>query len=199
MTPMPKADRVGWLVVLFLATLALAMAFSAICRAEGPTLASRIAALVPRYGSKSVELVDAQAFGEAVDTACKHDRECAARLVAMAIAESSLSRNVSLGIYTEHQGDSYRDKDGELKHRAWSLWQLHANSHNASVFGSTDLMVQARAAKAAQAGALAECKAFREVQPEVGMWRILSGTGCTGMFRGVEKRQALLARIRRAL
>jgi len=187
----------AWFAPVVVLALAGAMLLTAaLAKADAPTLADRVAALVPGFGSKKVELVDAQEFGAAVDTACKHDRECAVRLTAMAVAESALSRDVSLGVYTEHQGDSYRDKDGTVKHRAWSLWQLHSNAHNASVFGSTELLTQARAAKAAQLGALAECRAFREVSSEVGMWRVLSGRGCLYHYSGEEKRMQLLAKIR---
>lgn len=188
-----------WLPLVTVTALAGAMAITAIARGDAPTVADRVAALVPRYGSKSVPLVDATEFGAAVDTACNHDRDCAARLVTMAVLESGLSLSVSRSEYTEHQGDSYKDRDGVIQHRAWGTWQQHRNAHNADVWGASDLLTQARAAKAAQAGALVECKAFREVPPEVGMWRILAGRGCTGMWGGVEKRMQLLAQVRRRL
>lgn len=188
-----------WLPIVTVTALAGAMAITAVVHADAPTLADRVAALVPRYGSKSVALVDAAEFGAAVDTACNHDRECAARLVTMAVVESSLSLSVSRSEYTEHQGDSYKDRDGVTQHRAWGTWQQHRNAHNADVWGADDLLTQARAAKAAQAGALAECKAFREVPAEVGMWRILAGRGCTSMYSGEAKRTALLAQVRRRL
>jgi len=196
---MTVTEKAGWWVVVILVVIALSMAFSAVVSADVPTLADRVAALVPRFGSKKVELVDAQEFGGAVDTACKHDRECAARLVTQAIMESGLSAAVARSEYTEHQGDAYTDKNGVRLHRAWGLFQNWKNLHNADVWGSDDLLVQARAARAMQLGAIVECRAFREVQPEVGMWRILAGRGCTGMWDGAEKRMQLLARIRRAL
>jgi len=188
-----------WLPLVTIAALAGAMAVTALARGDAPTLADRVATLVPRYGSKSVPLVDAAEFGAAVDTACNHDRDCAARLVTMAVVESALSLSVSRSEFLPHQGDSYLDKDGTRQHRAWGTWELHKNAHNADVWGASDLLTQARAAKAAQVGALAECKAFREVPPEVGMWRILAGRGCTSMYSGAEKRMALLAQVRRRL
>lgn len=196
---MSNAQRLCWAGILTMAVFALLVAFSAVAHGDTPTLADRVAALVPRYGAKKLELVDAAEFGVAVDTACNHDRDCAARLVTMGIVESSLSLSVSRSEFLPHQGDSYTDKDGSLQHRAWGTFELHKNSHNADVWGSVDLLTQARAAKAAQAGALAECKAFREVPPEVGMWRVLAGRGCTSMYSGEKKRTDLLARVRRAL
>lgn len=196
---MNSREKAGWYAVVFLAALSLSMALSAICRADAPTLADRVAALVPRFGSKKVELVDAQEFGAAVDTACKHERECAARLTAMAIAESGLSAAVSRSEYTPHQGDARVNSDGVRVHLAAGLWQLHRSRLNADTWDSHDLLVQARDARRMQLGALAECKGFREVQPEVGMFKVLAGKGCTGMWAGVEKRTTLLAQIRRRL
>jgi hypothetical protein len=162
-------------------------------------LATHIAALVPRFGSRKVELVDAQAFGVAVDTACKHDRECAARLVTVAIAESGLGLAVSLSQYKPHQGDAYVDRNGVRVHRAWGTWQQHKSGHNADVWGSDDLLTQARAARTMQLGALADCRHSRGVLPEVGMWRVLSGRGCSYPYSGEDARMTLLAKIRRAL
>lgn len=81
-----------WFAPVAVVALAAAMLLTAaLAHADAPTLADRVAHLVPGYGSKKVELVDAEEFGAAVDTACNHDRECAARLVTMGIVESALS------------------------------------------------------------------------------------------------------------
>jgi len=194
------ANTCGWLVIA--GCVATSCAFSVAAHSEPaapPSLAQRVAALVPRFGSKSVELVDPQEFGNAVDVACKHDRECAARLVTMAIAESGLSKAVSLSQYKPHQGDAYVNRDGVRMHRAAGSWQLHKNSHNADTWGSPDLLTQAKDARAMQLGALAECSKFRGVQPEVGLWRVLSGRGCLLPYSGEDMRMQLLQRVRRAL
>ncbi|HYQ47090.1 MAG TPA: hypothetical protein VER11_34205 [Polyangiaceae bacterium] len=192
-----SANTIGWLVIG--GCVAIALAFSAAARGDTPPLTARIAALVPRYASKKVDPVDANEFAEAVDTACKHDRECVARLVTMAIAESGLSSAVARSEYLPHQGDAYVNRDGVRVHRAWGTWQQHKSLHNADVWGSDDLLTQARAARAMQLGALAECRKFRGVQPEVGMFRVLSGRGCMAPYSGEEMRMQLLARVRRAL
>jgi hypothetical protein len=197
--PMSASSSLGVGAVIFLAVLALTMFFTAVGKSEPQSLADRIAELVPRYGSKSVELVDAQEFGIAIDVACNHDRECAARLFTMAVKESALSLAVSRSEYRPHEGDSYIDKEGIRQHKAWGTWQAHKNRNNAEVWGSTDLLVQAKAARLMQLGALAECRAFRGVLPEVGMWRILSGRGCMAPYTGEDARMTMLARIRRAL
>lgn len=199
---MPTDFRIAWGTIAF--CLATSCAFTLAARSEelppppASPLATRIASLVPRFGSRKVELVDAQEFGSAVDTACKHDRECAARLVTMAIAESGLSAAVSRSDYKPHEGDAFVNRDGVRVHRAWGSWQVHKNAHNADVWGSDDLLVQARAARSMQLGALAECGKFRGVQPEVGMFRVLAGRGCMAPWPGEEMRMALLGRIRRA-
>lgn len=193
-------NMVGWLVIA--GCVATSCAFSIAARADTPPvspLASRIAALVPRFGSRKVELVDAEAFGVAVDTACKGERECAAKLIVQAVAESGLSAAVARSEYTEHQGDAFLDKNGVRVHRAWGLFQAWKNRNNAEVWGSDDLLVQARAARSMQLGALAECGKFRGVAPEVGMWRVLSGRGCLLPYSGEEMRMQLLQRVRRAL
>jgi hypothetical protein len=194
------ANAIGWLVII--GCVSIALAFSAAARGDSlpaPSLTDRIAALVPRYGSRKVELVDAQEFAAAVDTACNHDRECAARLVAMAVAESGLSAAVARSEYLPHQGDAYTDKNGVRVHRAWGLFQAWKNSNNAHVWGDDNLLIQARAARSMQLGALAECRKYRDTPPELGMWRVLSGRGCRLAWPGEEMRMVLVAKIRRAL
>jgi hypothetical protein len=197
-----SASTIGWLTIA--GCVATSCAFSLAARGDELTnpptaLVTRIAALVPRYGSRKVELVDAREFAAAVDTACNHDRECAARLVAMAVAESGLSAAVARSEYLPHQGDAYTDKNGVRVHRAWGLFQAWKNSNNAHVWGDDNLLVQARAARSMQLGALAECRKFRDTPPEVGMWRVLSGRGCRLAWPGEEMRVVLVAKIRRAL
>lgn len=194
------SNRIGWCVVLFVCGLGTGMCASArLAHAEGPTMAERVAKLVPRFGSKKVELVDPEEFGTAVATACKGERECAARLVTMAIAESGLSAAVSRSEYLPHQGDAYTDRNGVRVHRAWGTYQQHKSRNNADVWGSSDHLIQAESARRMQLGALAECRKFRGVQPEIGMWRVLSGRGCTLPYSGEEKRMQILAQVRRAL
>lgn len=192
-----SADGIGWALIAI--GVATGVTFSCEARSDVPALADRVAALVPRFGSRSVELVDAQEFGVAVATACKQERECAARLTTMAIMESSLSAAVSRSEYSKHQGDAYVDRNGVRQHKAWGSFQQHKSLNNADVWGEDDLLVQARAARSMQLGALAECRKFRGVVPEVAMWRILSGRGCMAPYSGEDARMAMLARVRRAL
>lgn len=191
--------RFAWGSIVLLAALAMVFFFCAVAKGDAPTLADRIAVLVPRYASKKTEPVAATELASAIDSACKHDRECAARLLTMAVMESGLSAAVSRSEYTEHQGDAYTDRDGVRQHLAWGTFQQHKNARNAADWGNDDLTVQARHARAIQAGALAECRKFRGVDPEVAMWRILSGRGCMVKFSGEDARQVLLRKIRKAL
>lgn len=184
------------LAIFAFAFAALIAALTA--HASAPTLAERIATLVPQYGSRKVELVDAREFGEAVATACKGERECAARLTAMAILESGLSLNVSKSIYEPHQGDAYVTKEGVRVHRAAGTWQLHKSRINADTWGSESLLVQARDARRMQLGALAECRSFR-VDQAVAFWRVLAGRGCMGAWRGEVARAELVTKLMRKL
>jgi hypothetical protein len=193
------SNRVGWWTLLFLAALGLGMAVASVAHADYSRLAERVAELVPRFGARGIELVEPVEFGNAVAQACSQDRECAARLLTMAVLESGLSAAVSRSEYRYHEGDAYTDRDGVRRHKAWGTYQLHANKLNADAWGSEDAFVQAKAARAAQAGAVAECRGYRSVAPELGMWRVLSGRGCLLPYSGEAARMALLVRIRKAL
>ena len=196
---MSPSMRVGWVTLLALMALSLVLSFCSMARADYSRLAERIAQLVPRYGTRAAELVEPVEFGNAVAEACNQERECAARLLTMAIMESALSAAVSRSEYSHYEGDAYTDRQGVRQHRAWGTYQQHRCRLNADVWGSDDLLVQSRAARARQIGALAECRAFRGLVPEIGMWRILSGRGCLAPYSGEGARMALLAQIRRAL
>jgi len=192
-------NRVGWVTLLLLLALGLSFALCSVARADYSRLAERVAELVPRYGARGIELVEPVEFGNAVAQACNQDRECVARLLTMAVMESGLSAAVSRSEYKHHEGDAYTDRDGVRRHRAWGSYQLHRNKLNVDVWGDDDSLVQARAARLAQAGAAGECRGFRSVLPELGMWRVLSGRGCLAPYSGEAARMALLVRVRKAL
>jgi len=193
------SNRVGWVTLLFLAALGLGMALCSVARADYSRLAERVAELVPRFGARGIELVEPVEFGVAVANACNQERECVARLLTMAVMESGLSAAVSRSEYRDHEGDAYTDRQGVRRHKAWGLWQQHRSTRNADVWGEDDVLVQAKAARLAQAGAVRECRGFRSVLPEVGMWRVLAGRGCLAPYSGEAARMELLVKIRRAL
>lgn len=190
--------RLAWFAIVALLVTGLVFAYCGHAHAAA-ALAERIALLVPRLGARGAELVEPSEFGRAVAIACEQDRECAARLVTMAVMESGLRASVARSEYGYREGDAYTDRKGVRQHRAWGTYQQHRSRNNAEVWGSPDYLVQARAARALQLGALAECRAFRSVQAEIGMWRILSGRGCRLPYSGESARMEMLARVRRAL
>ena len=196
---MSPSNRVGWVTLAFLFALGFTLALCSVARADYSRLAERVAELVPRFGARGIELVEPTEFGNAVAQACNQDRECAARLVTMAVMESGLGAALSRSEYKPYEGDAYLDRNGVRRHKAWGTYQLHQNRLNADVWGDDDALVQARSARLAQAGAVAECRGFRSVLPELGMWRVLSGRGCLLPYSGEAARMALLAKIRRAL
>lgn len=196
---MTSVNRIGWFVIAVLVSLAMWLGMCSVARADESRLGQRVAELVPRFGARGVELVEPGAFGNAVAEACGQERECVAKLLTMAVLESGLRASVARSEYAYHEGDAYTDRYGVRQHRAWGTYQLHRSRLNDEVWGDDDLLVQARAARRAQQGAELECRGFRSVAPELGMWRVLSGRGCLAPYSGEAARMTLLAKIRRAL
>ena len=182
--------RIGWATLLFLAALALSMALSAVVHADAPTLADRIERLVPSLASRKDEPVDARELAEAIASASKGDRGWAALLLTTAASESALSARIARGDCLTHECDHGR---------AWSLYQIQANSQNAGVWGSPDIAVQTSEALRMLRQAAARCHAFRSVPRATCIVRAYAGRQIDMPLRGEEKRLAMLQRVMRAL
>lgn len=191
---MSAIQRSAWVTIFFLAALAVAFVLAGAAHADAPTLADRIAAVAPAYASKKGDPVDFHELGEAIAEVSHGDRKGAALMLTLAIHESGLRESIRLGQYTDQQGDAYKDKDGVIRHRAWGVWQVHVNAHNAGVWGSPDLKDQARMAARLAAGALARCKKGPAPYP-VNVFRAYAGRDCAMPLKGEEQRAETFRKI----
>lgn len=163
------------------------------------SLVDRIVAVVPSIASKSEPSVDARELAEAVDAVSKGDPRWAALLLTIAASESALSDRIRRGEFREHEGDSYRDKDGSIQHRAWGVLQVHRSAFNASVWGSPLLSDQVREGSRLARGFVGMCKRAGVPFP-LGVFRALgNGRSCTQRLKGEERRVALYSKLVRSL
>lgn len=193
-TPFP-----GYLAILAIVALACAMLFTAVtAHANAPTLHETITSAVPGIASKREAIVDADELANAVVEVSKGNRQWAALLLTLGASESAWSERIRLGVYRDHEGDSFRDRDGAIQHRAWGVLQVHKSTLNASVWGSPVLLDQVREGSRLARGAFYMCKRAGVPFP-LGVFRALGGRGCSSPLPGEEKRMALFARLMRRL
>ena len=185
---MKSDQKIAWLTIAF--CVAVSLAFTLAARADAPTLTERIAAVVPSLASKKDEPVDAQELAEAIASAAKGDRGWAALLLTTAASESALSARIARGDCLTNECDGGR---------AWSLYQIHANSQNAGVWGSPDISVQTTEALRMLKQAASRCHSFRNVPRATCIVRAYAGRAIDMPLRGEEKRLAMLQRVMRKL
>jgi hypothetical protein len=176
--------RIGWTVVLFLAALALGMAFSAICHASPPTLRETIIAAVPSLATKREEALQPDVVADAVLSATSN-RQWAALLLTIASHESALSARIARGECGPHECDHGK---------AWGTWQQHQTPRNAEVWGSPDLNVQAREASHLARQFYNMCKSSGVPFP-LSTFRAFAGSGCKMPFKGEAARMATFKRL----
>ena len=197
--PIPKADRIGWFLILFLAAVALVAAlYPAVAKADAPSLVDRLIAVQPSLASHKDEPVDAREFAAAVATVSKGDRQWAALLTTLAVHESGLSDRIRRGEFKDYEGDAFKNKDGSIQHLAFGLWQCHANQNNASDWGSTDVAVQARVANRMARGAAHKCEHSGVAFP-LYVFRAYGGRQCDMPLKGEERRMQTYSRLLRRL
>lgn len=189
--------KIAWATIFALAVLSLSMALSAVAHGDVPTLADRIASIVPRYASKGVEPVDAGEFAAAVSTVAKGNRDWAALITTVAIHESGLAKRISENHCMNWECDSHK-VDGEIQWKAAGLWQQHRNEINAATWGSSDLQVQATDAGRMLRGAFYRCQPRGKLRAD---WvrRTLSayaGRQCDADWRGLTARVDTYSKIR---
>jgi hypothetical protein len=189
--PIPKADKVGWCVVLFLAALALAMFFTAVsAHASAPTLTERIVAVQPSLASRTDEPVDAAELASAIVAVPKLTRDWAALILTIGGHESALSARIAAGNCRPRECDHGA---------AWGLFQSHKNKLNADVWGSPDIRVQTLEAAAMLRRAFYTCNGGGGPLRRDWVARTINayaGHSCDAVWSGLEARLTTFARVR---
>lgn len=189
---MIKPDiRIGWATIGFLVAISIAMVISArLAHAGQPTLTDRIAAVIPSLASQKEESVDARELAEAIAAAAKGDRGWAALLLTTAASESALSARIARGECLQHECDGGR---------AWSLFQIHKNTQNASVWGSPDLSIQTHEALRMLKQAGARCSRLHHLPRATCIVRAYAGHSPELPLPREERRLAMLDRVLRRI
>src|SRR6187402_87857 len=150
-------DRLRRAIMAACAAFAIGLWFTSFAGAAAPSLMERLIAVQAPLQSKIDEPVDARELATAIASVPKITREWAALILTVAAHESALSARIQRGEYKPHEGDSFRNREGKLQHRAWGLWQAHRNRLNDTVWGSADLQVQTEEAARALRRAFYQC------------------------------------------
>ncbi len=169
--------------------------------AAAPSLIERLITAQVPLQSKTDPPVDAQALAEAIASVPKVSREWAALILTVAAHESALSARIARGEYRDFEGDSFRNRQGKVEHRAWGLWQAHKNHLNEAAWGSPELSVQTEEAARALRRAFYTCNGGGRAHDD---WvrstlSSYSGRRCDASWPGLEKRVATYEHVLRAL
>jgi hypothetical protein len=174
---------------------------TSVAGAAAPSLLERLISAQSPLQSKQDEPVDARELAEAIASIPKITREWAALILTVAGHESALSARIARGDYKDYEGDSFRNREGKVQHRAWGLWQAHRNRLNDSVWGSPDIRIQTEEAARALRRAFYQCNGGG--RPHLDWVRSTlssySGRACDASWPGLEKRLTTYQRVLQAL
>jgi hypothetical protein len=175
--------------------------FTSVAGAAAPSLLERLISAQSPLQSKQDEPVDARELAAAIASVPKITREWAALILTVAGHESALSARIARGDYKDYEGDSFRNREGKVQHRAWGLWQAHRNRLNDSVWGSPDIRIQTEEAARALRRAFYQCNGAG--RPHLDWVRSTlnsySGRACDASWPGLEKRLTTYQRVLQAL
>jgi len=194
-------DRLRRAITAACAAFAIMLWFTSFAGAEAPSLIERLVTAQKPLQSKQDEPVDPLQLATAIASVPKISREWAALILTVAAHESALSARIARGEYRDFEGDSFRNRDGKVQHRAWGLWQAHKNKLNDEAWGSSDIGVQTQEAARALRRAFYQCNG--RGRPH-GDWvrstlSSYSGRRCDADWPGLEKRVATYQRVLHAL
>lgn len=194
-------DRLRRAIMAACAAFAIVLWFTSFAGAEAPSLIERLVSAQSPLQSKKDDPVDPAELASAIAEIPKITREWAALILTVAHHESALSARIARGEYKEYEGDSFRNAEGKLEHRAWGLWQAHKNRLNEEVWGSPELAVQTQEAARALRRAFYTCNGKGRSH---GDWvrstlNAYSGRRCDATWPGLEKRLSTYQRVLRAL
>jgi hypothetical protein len=183
-------DRLRRAIMAACASFAIGLWFTSFAGAAAPSLMERLIAVQAPLQSKRDEPVDARELATAIAGVPKITREWAALILTVAAHESALSARIARGEYKDYEGDSFRNREGKLQHRAWGLWQAHKNRLNESAWGSPDIAVQTEEAARALRRAFYTCNSGGRARAD---WvrstlNSYSGRRCDASWPGLEKR-----------
>ncbi len=194
-------ERLQRAIVAACATFAILLWVTSFAGAAASSLIERLVTAQTPLQSKKDEPVDARELAEAIAAVPKINREWAALILTVAAHESALSARIARGEYRDFEGDSFRNRDGKVQHRAWGLWQAHRNRLNDAAWGSPDIGVQTQEAARALRRAFYTCNGGNHPHTD---WvrstlTSYSGRNCDATWPGLDKRVATYERILHAL
>jgi len=183
------------------AAFAIFLWFTSFAGAQAPSLIERLVTVQKPLQSKQDEPVDPRELAAAIAAVPKINREWAALILTVAAHESALSARIARGEYRDFEGDSFRNREGKVQHRAWGLWQAHRNKLNEAAWGSPDIAVQTEEASRALRRAFYQCNGGGRSHAD---WvrstlSSYSGRRCDADWPGLDKRLATYQRVLRAL
>jgi len=183
-------ERLRRAILAACAAFAIGLWFTSFAGAAAPSLMERLITAQAPLQSKIDEPVDARELATAIASVPKITREWAALILTVAAHESSLSARIARGEYKDYEGDSFRNREGKVQHRAWGLWQAHKNRLNDSAWGSPDIAVQTEEAARALRRAFYTCNGKGRSHTD---WvrstlNSYSGRRCDASWPGLEKR-----------
>jgi len=194
-------DRLRRAIMAACAAFAIGLWFTSFAGAAAPSLMERLISAQAPLQSKVDEPVDARELATAISSVPKITREWAALILTVAAHESALSARIARGEYKDYEGDSFRNREGKVQHRAWGLWQAHKNRLNDSAWGSPDITVQTAEAARALRRAFYTCNGGGRSQSD---WvrstlNSYSGRRCDATWPGLEKRLTTYKQVLHAL
>ncbi len=185
--------KLAWAAIVGLCLIAATMFFSAIGRADAPSLTDRLIAIQPSLQSKSDAPVDARELAEAITSVPKVTREWAALILTVAHHEAALSARIAANNCGKLECDGGR---------AWGLYQAHKNLHNQAVWGSTDIRVQTLEAARGLRSGFYTCNGGKHGMRADWVARTINGYAgrrCDAEWPGLQQRLATFNRIVRRL
>lgn len=186
------SNRVGWVTLIALSAMGSVMFISAVGHTEPVSLVDRLVAAQRPLASRKEEAVDPLELATAIAAVPKVTREWAALILTVAAHESALSARIAANDCAKHECDGGR---------AFGLYQAHKNTHNADVWGSSDIRVQTLEAARGLRSGFYVCNGRRKL-PVDWVARTINGYAgkrCDAQWPGLDQRLATFNRTVRKL
>lgn len=194
-------ERLHRAILAACAMFAILLWVTSFAGAAAPSLIERLVSAQAPLQSKTDPPVDPEQLAEAIASVPKISREWAALLLTVAAHESALSARIARGDYRDFEGDSFRNREGKVEHRAWGLWQAHKNRLNDEAWGSPDINVQTQEAARALRRAFYTCNGGKRGHKDWVRSTLSSYAGrrCDASWPGLDKRLATYEHVVHAL